>query len=97
MYENVPYSQRRGDSRLVASEPAVSEMRHRRRARCHGKWKFGLLLLGCALFCGACANDDSSADNSQHRHHRHGNGNGREQMETVDRSNNPSPTPALGW
>jgi hypothetical protein len=72
-------------------------MRHRRGAYCLGKRKFGLLLLGCALFFGACANDDSSADNSRHRHHRHGGGHSREQMETVDRSSNPSPTPALGW
>jgi hypothetical protein len=53
-----------------------------------------LLLLGCALFAGACA-DDSTADNTQHRH-RHGSGHGRDQSETNDRSNNPSPTPALG-
>lgn len=49
-----------------------------------------LLLLCCALFATACA-DDSTADNTQHRH-RHG----RDQSETNDRSNNPSPTPALG-
>ena len=61
-----------------------------------GKWKLILLLLGCALIVGACA-DDSTADNTQQRHHRHGSGHGRDQSETVDRSNNPSPTPALGW
>jgi hypothetical protein len=97
MYESVLDPQGSGSSRLVASEPSVSERRHGGRARCFGKWKLVLLLFSCALFCGACANDDSSADNSRHRHHRHGNGHGREQMETVDRSNNPSPTPALGW
>jgi hypothetical protein len=50
-----------------------------------------LLLFGCALFAGACAND-STDDHPQHRHHRHGH----DQTETNERSDNPSPTPALG-
>jgi len=54
-----------------------------------------LLLLGCALFTGACAND-SADESSPRQHHRHGNGRGRGQTETNDRSDNPSPTPALG-
>jgi hypothetical protein len=52
-----------------------------------------ILLLGCALFAGACAND-SADDNSPRQHHRHGNGRG--QTETNNSSDNPSPTPALG-
>jgi len=50
-----------------------------------------LLLLGCALFFGACAND-STDEHPQHRHHRHSH----DQSETNDRSDNPSPTPGLG-
>ena len=58
--------------------------------------EFVLLLLGCGLLIGACASD-STDDNTPHRHHRHGNGHGRDQTESIDRSDNPSPTPALGW
>jgi hypothetical protein len=55
-----------------------------------------LLLLGCALFAASCAND-SGDENDQPRHHRRGNGRGRDQTQSVDRSENPSPTPSLGW
>jgi len=54
-----------------------------------------LLLFGCALFAGACAND-SADDSSPHQHHRHGSGRGRGQTNTNTNSENPSPTPALG-
>jgi hypothetical protein len=85
-----------GNSNLVAAKPPGGD-----RKRCHPggdftKWKLVVLLLGAALLIGACAND-SDNDTTQHRHHRHGNGHGRDQTESVDRSNNPSPTPALGW
>jgi hypothetical protein len=92
MYECVYCRPRRGDSGLVPSELPISgpDRFHR------DKWKFVLLLLGCGLLIGACASD-SGDDTTRHRHHRHGNGHGRDQTETVDRSDNPSPTPALGW
>lgn len=96
MYECVYCPQRRGDSGLVASELSISRLQRGDGARRIGRWKHVLLLLGCALFAGACA-DDSTADKTEHRQHRHGNGRGREQTETVDRSSDPSPTPALGW
>jgi hypothetical protein len=96
MYERVNCRPRRGDSGLVASGVPISSTERCPRARDFTKWKFILLLLGCGLFLGACAND-STDDSTEHRHHRHGNGHGREQMETVDRSDSPSPTPALGW
>jgi hypothetical protein len=95
MYEHVYCRSRRSDSELVASELPLD------RAQRHGgssiaNWKFLLLLLGSAFFLGACASD-SADDSSPQRHRRHGNGHGRDQTETVDRSDNPSPTPALGW
>jgi len=78
---------------LVASKLSI-----RGTERCHrAKWKFVLLFLGCGLFVTACANDSADDDSGgSNRHHRHGNGHGREQTETIDRSSNPSPTPALG-
>jgi hypothetical protein len=99
MYERVYCRPRRGDSGVVASEVSIAPRKARHRASDVSdftKWKFILILLGCGLLAGACAND-STADNDQPRHHRHGNGHGRERMETDDRSSNPSPTPALGW
>jgi hypothetical protein len=96
MYECVSCPRRRADSGLVASELSMGGIPRRRQPWRLRKGKLFLLILGCALFSGACAND-STAENTQHRHHRHGNGHGRDQTETVDRSDNPSPTPALGW
>src|ERR1700674_433226 len=96
MYEWVYCPLRRGDSGLVAPEPSIGGIPRGDRLSHFRKWKLVLVLFGCALFCFACA-DDSTADNTEHRHHRHGNGHGRDQTESVDRSNNPSPTPALGW
>jgi hypothetical protein len=93
MYECVFRSRRHGDSGLVASELSISGIQRGRQSSGFRKGKFVLVLLGCAL-C-ACA-DDSTADNT-HRKHRHGSSHGREQMETVDRPNNSSPPPALGW
>lgn len=90
MHECVPGSECDGDSQLVRSEFSVKEDRNRRRSRRFSQGKLVLLLLGCALFNYACANDDDTP--RQHRHqHRHGD----EQTETLDRSNssNPSPTP----
>jgi hypothetical protein len=96
MYGWVHYPLRRGDSGLVAPELSIDGTQRGDGPNHFRKWKLVLVLLGCALFCSACA-DDSTADNTQQRHHRRGNGHGRDQTETVDRSNNPSPTPALGW
>lgn len=93
MYEHVYCLPRRGDSGLVASKLSISGTQRR---HLFAQWRFVLLLLGCGLLIGACAND-SADDTTQHRHHRHGNGHGRDQTESVDRSDNPSPTPALGW
>ena len=88
MDESVYCRPGRGDSGLVASELSIKGTR----------WKFVLLALGCGLFFGACANDSADDDSGgAHRHHRHGNGHAREHTETIDRSDNPSPTPALGW
>jgi hypothetical protein len=88
---------RRGDSGLVPSELLVSGTQCHRGSRAT-KWELVLLVLGCGLFFGACANDSADEDSGgAHRHHRRGNGHGREQTETIDRSDNPSPTPALGW
>lgn len=99
MDEGVFRSRRHGDSGLVPSELSIGETErggHRFR-----KWTLVPLLLGCALFVGACA-DDSTTDNNHHRKHRHGSGHEREQMETVDRSDNssnssPAPSLAPGW
>ena len=89
---------RRGDSGLVPSELSISGTERCHRGKHGTKWKFVLLVFGCGLFFGACANDSADEDSGgAHRHHRHGNGHGREQTETIDRSDNPSPTPALGW
>ena len=63
-----------------------------------------LLLVGCALFSSACANDDgSSADSSQHQRHHGGGGGGggggrygHGQGGMFDQSNpsgSPSPVP----
>jgi len=94
MHECVFRSGRHGVSQLVPSELSISGIQRGRRSSRFRKGKLVLLLLGCALFNYACA-DDSTADNTQHRQHRHGHG--REQSETVDRSDNSSPTPAPGW
>jgi hypothetical protein len=97
MYETVLGPQRRGDSGLVASKSSVVRTQPGPRPRRIRQWNIALLLLGCALFAGGCAHDDSADDNGPHRRHRHGDGRNREQMETIDRSDSPSPTPALGW
>ncbi len=99
MYECVFRSRRHGDSELVPSELSISGIQRAHPSGCFRKGKLVLLLLGCALFNYACA-DDSTADNTQHRKHRHGNGHGRDQSETLDRSDNSSnssPTPVPGW
>jgi hypothetical protein len=95
MYECVCCPQRRRDSGLVVSELSIGGPFCGHGANRFWKWKLVLLLLGCSFFLAACA-DDSTADNNQQRHHRRGNGHGRDRSETVDRSNNPSPTPAFG-
>jgi hypothetical protein len=94
MYERVYCPQCSGDSGSVASELSIRIPPPPRGSRL-AKWQLVLLVLGCALLGSGCAND-STDDNTQHRHHRHGKGGGREQTETVDRSSDPSPTPALG-
>jgi hypothetical protein len=95
MYERVYCRSRRSDWELVASElPLDQAQRHCRSSI--AKRKFLLLLFGSAFFLGACASD-SADDSTPQRHRRHGNGHGRDQTETVNRSDNPSPTPALGW
>jgi hypothetical protein len=89
---------RRGDSGLVPSELSISGMERCPRRSYGAKWNTVLLLLGCGLFVSACAHDSADDDTGgAHRHHRHGDEHGREQTETIDRSSNPSPTPALGW
>jgi hypothetical protein len=93
MHECVYCRPHGGDSGLVASEIPIGG---RKGCLRFTKWKFILLLLGGGLLIGACAND-STEDNTPHRHHRRGNGHGRDQTESIDRSDNPSPTPALGW
>ncbi|HEY2140360.1 MAG TPA: hypothetical protein VGH00_09790 [Chthoniobacterales bacterium] len=95
MYERVYYRPRGGDSELVASElPLGRAQQHHRRSI--AKRKLLVLLLGNAFFLGACASDSADDTTPQH-HRRRGSGHGRDQTETVDRSDNPSPTPALGW
>jgi hypothetical protein len=99
MYECVFLSRRHGDSGLVPSEPSISGIQRAHRSSRFRKGKLVPLLLGCALFNGACA-DDSTTDNTQHHKHRHGSGHGRDQSETLHRSDSSStssPTPALGW
>ena len=96
MYEYVYCRPHRGDLGLVAFELPSNGPERCHRGSHFTKWKSVLLLLSCGFFVGACAND-STDDNTPQRHHRHGNGHGRDQMESVDRSDNPSPTPALGW
>jgi hypothetical protein len=98
MYECVVRSRPHGDSGLVASELSIGGKQQGRRKARFRKWTVVALLLGGAVFNGGCA-DDSTADNTRHRNHRHGSGHGREQMETVDRSGDSSPTPAPtpGW
>jgi hypothetical protein len=96
MDECVFYRPHRGDSGLVASEPSISGTEDCHRESPGTKWTFVLPLLACGLFVSACASD-SADDNGPHRRHRHGDGRNREQMETIDRSDSPSPTPALGW
>jgi hypothetical protein len=97
MYECAFRTRRRDDPRLVSPEISFIRAQRGRQPSCLRKGKLVLLLLGCALFIGACA-DDSGTDNTKHRH-RHGSGHGREQTETIDRSNSSSPTPAPtpGW
>ena len=87
----------RGDSGLVVPELSVGGTESHHRGSRGANWRFVLLLFGCGLFVSACANDSADDNGGSHRHHRHGNGHGREQTETIDRSSNPSPTPALGW
>jgi hypothetical protein len=99
MYECVFHSWRLGDSRLVPSELSINKVPHGCRSNRFSKGKLVLVLVGCALFNGACA-DDSTADNTSHRKHRHGSGHGREQSETVDRSgdsSNSTPASTPGW
>jgi hypothetical protein len=96
MYERVYCSQGSGDPELVASELSIGGIPPPPRRSHFTKEKLVLLVLGCALLGSGCAND-SSDDSSGPRRHRHGKGGGREQTETVDRSSDPSPTPALGW
>jgi hypothetical protein len=88
---------RRGDSGLVASKLPISGTGRCDRGSHGTKWKFVLLLLGCGLFVSGCAHDSGDDSGGAHRHHRHGDGHAREKMETVDRSDSSSPTPALGW
>jgi hypothetical protein len=97
MYERVYCRPRCGVSGLVASEIPIGREERRHYGSHFTKSKFIILLvLGCGLLIGGCAND-SNDDTTEHRHHRRGSGHGRDQTETVDRSDNPSPTPALGW
>ena len=52
-----------------------------------------VVLLGCGLLVTGCAGD-SDGTNKRPHHRRHGGGHNREVMETVDRSNNPAPSPS---